>query len=361
MTIDESRLHPSLRSRFGGVPRYRLETLTGDASTRIYHRLTFEDGSPSLVVMDLPEDFLGSDEGTSGEKPKELPFLEVQRLFASRGLPAPRVEAVDLESRVLLLEDLGDRTFESIVVGADEASLERHYERAVDLMVRMHETLDPPPEGSVVASRRFDRALLRWELDHFREWGIEALIGPLAPAQRAELERHFDGVVERLAEAPVGFVHRDFQSRNLMVRDDGSLVIIDFQDAMLGPRVYDLVALLCDSYVSLELALRRRLIARYAAARGLDADELEALFHVQTVQRKLKDAGRFVFIDRVRKNPRFLVHFPSSLARVGEALEALSGAGGLDALLRELVPGFPFECEIPASISGAGDATKTSG
>jgi N-acetylmuramate 1-kinase len=350
MSFDESRLHAALRSTFAALPAYRRERLTGDASTRTYHRLTFDDGSPSLIVMDLPEDFLGSDEGASGEKPRELPFLEVQQLFAARNLPVPRVEAVDLASRILLLEDLGDRTFESIVVGADEASRERHYERAVDLMVRMHEALYPPPEGSVVARRLFDRALLRWELDHFREWGVEALTGPLAPARRAELERHFDRYVEVLASAPLGFVHRDFQSRNLMVRGDGSLVIIDFQDAMLGPLVYDLVALLCDSYVSLDVPLRRRLIARYAAARRLDAGALEALFDVQTVQRKLKDAGRFVYIDRVRANPRFLMHFPSSLARVGEALDALGGGEGFGDLLRELVPGFPFECEVPASI-----------
>jgi N-acetylmuramate 1-kinase len=350
MTFDETRFHSALRSRFGEVPRYRREKLTGDASTRTYHRLTFDDGRASLIVMDLPEDFLGSDEGTSDPKPRELPFLEVQRLFSSRGLPVPLVESVDLGARVLLLEDLGDRTFESVVLGDDEERRERHYERAVDLMVRMHEALHPPPEGSLVAARRFDAALLRWELDHFREWGIEALTGPLAPSKRAELERHFDRVVAALVEAPLGFVHRDYQSRNLMVRDDGSLVIIDFQDAMVGPYVYDLVALLCDSYVALDVPLRRRLIARYAAARRLDPAAVESLFDLQTIQRKLKDAGRFVFIDRVRKNPRFLVHFPSSLARVGEALGALGGAEGLDALLRELVRGFPFDAEVPRSI-----------
>jgi N-acetylmuramate 1-kinase len=349
VTFDESRLHAALRSRFGEVPPYRREQLTGDASTRTYHRLGFDDGRASLIVMDLPEDFLGSDEGTSSEKPRELPFLEVQRLFASRGLPVPRVEAVDLGARVLLLEDLGDRTFEALVHD-DPASRERHYERAVDLMVRMHEALFPPPEGSVIAARRFDAALLRWELDHFREWGIEALSGPLASPKRDELERHFDRIVAALVEAPLGFVHRDYQSRNLMVREDGSLVVIDFQDAMVGPYVYDLVALLCDSYVALDVPLRRRLIARYAAARRLDPAAVEALFDLQTIQRKLKDAGRFVFIDRVRKNPRFLVHFPSSLARVGEALGALGGAEGLDALLAELVPGFPFEAEVPPSI-----------
>src|SRR5690606_9864647 len=146
MSFDESRLNASLRSVFGAVPAYRRERLVGDASTRSYHRLSIE-GAPSLMVMDLPEDFLGSDEGTSGGRPTELPFVEVQRLCGSKGLPVPRVEAIDLASRILLLEDLGDRTFESVVSAADEAELERRYEGAVDLMVRMHEALYPPPAG----------------------------------------------------------------------------------------------------------------------------------------------------------------------------------------------------------------------
>ncbi|HEV8321950.1 MAG TPA: phosphotransferase, partial [Myxococcota bacterium] len=135
---------------------------------------------------------------------------------------------------------------------------------------------------------------------------------------RAEVTRLFTAVAERLAAAPAVLVHRDFQSRNLLVQD-GRLRVIDFQDALMGPRVYDLVALLRDSYVTLDAAEIDALLGRYAAATGGDAAALRTLFDWQTVQRKLKDAGRFDFIDLVRKNPSFMQYQPRSLAYVREA------------------------------------------
>src|SRR5262249_984311 len=112
-----------------------------------------------------------------------------------------------------------------------------------------------------------------------------------------------------------GFVHRDYQSRNLMVREGASgaeLVWIDFQDALLGPRVYDLVALLNDSYQTFDRGFVEARLDDFARTSGLDEAARVALgreFDVVTVQRKLKDAGRFVFIDRVKKNPAFLPYF----------------------------------------------------
>jgi ubiquinone biosynthesis protein len=111
-----------------------------------------------------------------------------------------------------------------------------------------------------------------------------------------------------------------------MVLPGGAQAVIDFQDALLGPRQYDLVALLRDSYVELPPELVDALLARYldrlAAAGGprLAPGPFREVFDLLTVQRKLKDAGRFVFIARVKKTPGFLVSIPLSLQYVREAL-----------------------------------------
>jgi len=111
-----------------------------------------------------------------------------------------------------------------------------------------------------------------------------------------------------------------------MVLPTGEQVVIDFQDALQGPRQYDLVALLRDSYVELDRPLIDKMLKRYLArlqeegGPRLDEREFVAFFDLLTVQRKLKDAGRFVFIDQVKKNPSFLVHIPSSLRYVKGAL-----------------------------------------
>src|SRR6185437_7697834 len=165
---------------------------------------------------------------------------------------------------------------------------------------------------------------------HFREWGLDARDRALPAEERARFDALSDRLARRIAGWSRGFVHRDYQSRNLMVREQGaglSVTWIDFQDALLGPRVYDLVALLNDSYQSFDRAFIDDRLDDFSAAAGLDAAERAALgreFDVVTVQRKLKDAGRFVFIDRVKKNPAFLPYFEPSLAKVRAALERLS-------------------------------------
>ena len=124
----------------------------------------------------------------------------------------------------------------------------------------------------------------------------------------------------------------------------GELVVIDFQDALQGPRQYDLVALLRDSYVELppELVERmlRRWLVRFEESGGprLEYEPFRAVFDLLTVQRKLKDAGRFVFIDRVKKNPSFLVSIPASLRYVRQAFARRPDLSDLQCVLARYVP-----------------------
>ena len=136
------------------------------------------------------------------------------------------------------------------------ATRERLYPPAVADVARAQRELSPLPATSVVASRAFDEDLLRWEVEHFREWALEARGITLGAEDSGVFAEAASTLAERIASWPRGFVHRDYQSRNLMVQEhadaDPSLVWIDFQDALLGPRVYDLVALLNDSYQSFD-------------------------------------------------------------------------------------------------------------
>lgn len=337
------------------VPTAEVTPLRGDASTRSYFRAHVRhdrQGLPSdLIVMQLPEDLFRSDEGGTQPPPTRLPFLEVAELLRSRGLPVPRIYVEDLERGIVLLEDLGDVTLFDELNRVSPNEWPMHYERAVDLLAELHERCEALPDDSIVARRSFDRALLDWELDHFREWGLDAQFGTLQPNQAMELRRTFETIANRIEAMPQGFVHRDYQSKNLMIRPDGALALIDFQDALLGPRVYDLVALLCDSYVALDLGLQRSMIERYAALRRIDPEALHDEFWWVALQRKLKDAGRFIFIDRVRNNPDFLQWFPQSLVYVGRAAEQVAGMQSLSALLRHTIPGFPDAVSKPASCS----------
>lgn len=333
---------------FAGGGEGTVETLVGDASTRRYHRVRLAGGSPaSVVVMELPDEPLKSDEATSpGLGPAELPFLNVQRYLDKGGIPVPRVFRHDVQRGLVGLEDLGDRTFEGVVQTATVSERARFYRAAITQIVALQALGDRRPDPACIAfSRRFDETLLRWELEHFKEWYLEAERGvTLDGAEAAVLETAFDWIARQLATAPTTLVHRDFQSRNLMViGDDGStpdLKVIDFQDALLGTRAYDLVALLRDSYVVLSAAEVDGLVGDFVARAGIeDQAAFRRLFVLQTLQRKLKDTGRFVFIDRVRKNPSFLRWIPASLGYVREALgQAPAELSALRELLGRRVP-----------------------
>ncbi len=334
---------------------FTAKKLKGDASSRSYYRLA-APGS-SLVAMVLPPDAGKSEEASKpGAAPAELPFLDVHRWLERGGTPVPKILRVALDEGVLLLEDLGDVTLEAALLQRGEAARERLYGEAIDLLVAMRARAEARPEAelsreSIAFTRAFDFDLLRWEWDHYLEYGLRARTGrTLSPAEEALLAGAGDRICRVLADLPRGFTHRDYQSRNLMVTPRG-LVVIDFQDALLGPRQYDLVALLRDSYVELpepfvEKMLRRYLDGLARAGARPEADEpFRRAFDLLTVQRKLKDGGRFEFIDRVKKNPSFLPHVPLSFAYVGRALERLPDERPLLDLLRTIHP--ELRCRTP--------------
>jgi N-acetylmuramate 1-kinase len=314
-----------------------VTTLRQDASNRSYHRVIVQGGAPrSLVVMELGD--ARPEEATGGTAPSELPFLNVQRYLEAGGLGVPRVFEHDRAHGLIYLEDLGDVTMESVVSRAEPSQRQPYYRAAVETLARFQEYSRVP--GSCEAfGRRFDYDLLRWELDHFREWLLEAQRGiVLAGSERLLLDAAFDVVARELAQAPALLVHRDFQSRNLMVQERTNtpvLRLIDFQDALVGPLPYDLVALLRDSYVDLELHEVDAAIDHYLSLRPAPhpPEVFRRLFDLQTVQRKLKDAGRFVFIERRKGNASFLPFIAPSLRYVREALERLPDLADLRALL----------------------------
>jgi aminoglycoside/choline kinase family phosphotransferase len=342
---DLSRLGELVARAHGDGVSWRAEKMPGGASTRVFYRLHIGDRGASAVAFYVP-DATRSDEidKTDGTRHR-WPFLEVQELLAERGVRVPRIVADGSDDGWLLVEDLGDDTLAAYLSrDLSPTRKERAYQTAVRDLAEAQVRLADLPVHSVVRKRAFDEDLLAWEIHHFREYALEARGIHLSPSDRTL----FDGIAHRLAHRiaswPRGFVHRDYQSRNIMVRgpsdDSPELWWIDFQDALLGPRVYDLVALLNDSYQTFDRDFVERRLDEFAAVRGLDETgrlDLGREFDLVTVQRKLKDAGRFVFIDQVKGNPSFLPFVKptiekarASLARLGddEDMRALAGILG---------------------------------
>ena len=327
-----------------------LISLRGDASNRRYFRVQLAGGPlRSLIMMQLagPEPFNQSEEAVSGSASgtAELPFVNVLHHLVKAGVAVPALHYFDKAAGLLYLEDFGDLTLAEACRHAGSTEIASHYRQAIETLVRIHTRATTPPNPVCIAFRRaFDVPLLMWEFDHYLEYGVVARNGqPMHAGDEHAIRAEFQKIAELLAALPRVFTHRDYHSRNLMV-DGRRLGVIDFQDALMGPAVYDLASLLRDAYLALDESLIDELIAYYLdrmAGRGREFSDRESFRRqcdFMSVQRNLKAAGRFVYIDRVKHNPKFLDDIPRVLGYVRRNLAKYSELAYLKKLLTPYVP-----------------------
>ncbi len=334
-----------------------ITPLSGDASNRSYYRLHWGGLSPqkepltgTLVLMKLeaPEAFKASEEAVSGRvEIDELPFVNVQRHLFACGVAVPRIYHYDREAGIVFLEDLGDFTFAQAISGRPREVLARLYRRAIDELLKIQQkgSIEREPR-CIVFDRAFDVGLLMWEFDHFLEYGIEKPKNvEIAAAAKEEIRAFFLDIATILAAQPRTFTHRDYHSRNLMLEKESERVmVLDFQDALMGPPHYDLASLLRDSYVALPEELIDELIGYYldarerAEGRPTDKRKFRELFDLASIQRNLKAAGRFGYIHLVKGNSRYLASIPPTLAHVKKNLQKYSRLSRLGQLLSDDLP-----------------------
>ena len=254
-----------------------IQPLAGDASFRRYVRLLRP--AETAVVMDAPP-------------PKEnvRPFLHVARTLTGFGYSAPRVMGADEEQGFVLLEDLGDESYNRrIAAGADEAEL---YGAAVDLLADLAQRPAPPSLPD------FDDARILREAELLLDWTWPALARQAVPAgMRDEFQALWRGALPVMRRSSPVLVHFDYHVDNLIWLSSrqglARVGLLDFQDAVLGPAALDLVSLLEDARRDVPLDLAESMIRRYLAATGVDAAGFRASFAAVGAQRNTRILGVF--------------------------------------------------------------------
>ena len=327
----------------------RVVPLTGDASDRRYFRILAADGPSVVLALHAgPIEFAS------------LPFANVADLLQQVGLPVPAVLGHSDGLGIVALRDLGDVTLQAhlgAATPAEHAALYRQAVAFIELLQRrgaeLHPALHPTaaaavgapasPGGYLPYRLAFDVEKLTWELDFFVRHFVEGYRGiVLSASQRQALAEEWSAIADELASEPRVLCHRDYHSRNLMLHD-GSLYIIDFQDARMGPDTYDLASLLRDSYVEISEGNLDDLIAYFRALKGRPASEPADLDHaslefrrrfdLMSLQRNLKALGTFGYQTTTRRNPVYIQYMPRTLHCARTNLEKYSRFARLRELL----------------------------
>lgn len=307
-------------------PFERIVPASGDASFRRYFRVY--SGGRSLIAMDAPP-------------PLEdvRPFAEVAQILLRAGVSAPCVHAVDAEQGFVLLEDLGDLRY---LDELNPDTADALYRDAIAALVTYQRAVDIHSCGRP----RYDEALLGRELGLFREWFLAGLLGiPLEAEDNALLDGVTAALIHSALEQPLVFVHRDYHSRNLMLRLEGNPGILDFQDAVIGPLTYDLVSLLRDCYIRWPAERVDHWISHYletARQRGLpidcDEERFRRWFDLMGMQRHLKAIGIFSRLKLRDHKAGYLADIPRTLGYVREVCGRYPEFSGFAAFLDAAAP-----------------------
>jgi hypothetical protein len=318
-------------SGLGDVPRRRM---VGDASTRIFERLT-PDGQTTVLMNaprrpDGPPVRHGKAYSAIAHLAEDIvPYVAIAQGLRDRNLSAPTILNADLDRGLLVMEDLGD---DRIVEGDPPAPIEARYEAAIDLLVSLHRR--KLPERLPVAPHleywlpRYDMEALLIEAELLLDWYLVSAEAPASEGVREEFIALWREALQPAIEAPATWVLRDFHSPNLLWLPDRENVarigLLDFQDALMGPGAYDVASLLQDARVDVPESMEVALLSRYARARlydqRFDAAAFARLYATLAAQRATKILGIFARLDRRDGKSQYLRHIPRLLRYLQRSL-----------------------------------------
>ncbi|MGH7003733.1 MAG: aminoglycoside phosphotransferase family protein [Alphaproteobacteria bacterium] len=303
-----------------------------DASFRRYFRLS--GGPKPALLMDAPP-------------PAEdvRPWVKIARHLAGLGLSAPAIHQADEARGLLVIEDFGDDTFAHLL--EDGAAAEPLYAAAVDALATLHRA----PAATRIDVPRYDAAEMIAKASLLLDWFLPAIGAAATPEARAAYRSAWEAVLPLRERVPESLALRDYFPENLMwlparegVRRTG---LLDFQDAMMAPCVYDLVSLVEDARRDVPAALRRAMLDRYFAAfPGRDRAAFESAAAVVAAQRHARVIGVFARLWKRDGKPGYLAHIP----RVWHQLERALVHPGLAPLWRW------FDRNVPAPLRRAPEA-----
>src|SRR2546428_12422886 len=279
-----------------------------------------ELGASGRKIIRLASEKLSAIGILYGVREENVAFLEFSRHFRRPGLPVPEIYAEDLSHGAYLEEDLGDTTLfeflsdnregEKIAPQAVEA-----YRKVVAFLPRFQIEAGRDLNYKVCYPRAgFDRQSIAWDLNYFKYYFLRLAS---IPFNEQALEDDFGRLTKFLLSAPRDyFLYRDFQSRNIMLRD-GEPFFLDYQGGRKGALQYDIASLLYDAQADLPPELRQQLLDHYldtlAGFVTLDREAFMQHYYAYVYVRILQALGAYGFRGFYERKAHFLQSVPYAL------------------------------------------------
>jgi len=304
---------------FAATPSGRIhrEKLKGDGSQRQWHRLTAADQSIIMVDHGIRQTALTSEVDS---------FVHLGRHLYHQGVSVPKIYFYDTFSGLVFLEDLGDIHLQQTVQSKNDSTVIDLYKSAIDQLIKLSRN------GAVKFDRNWtfqtpdynQELILEKECRYFLEAFLNGYLN--YKEQFIDFQADFIALAGKALQYPtMGFMHRDMQSRNIMIKGR-DIYFIDFQGGRIGPIQYDLASLLIDPYVELPHAIQAQLIDYsievLAAQTELTPEKFLSCYHYCRLTRNLQILGAYAYLSKVKGKKHFESYIPAAVRSLRSNLAA---------------------------------------
>ena len=267
------------------VGDFIIENIKGDASKRKYYRAS--SGRKSLIIMD-----------SSREKRNFKNFLKFSDILARNNIKIPKIIKKDLSNNILALEDFGDNL---IIKRSSSKNFFEIYEKSIKNIIKIQKVRNK--KISFYSNEKYFK-----ESSLFIEWVLEIFFSfDITNKDKNKIKKEIIKLIDGLSLKKKFLVHRDYHSKNIFYKNK-KIIIIDYQDAVYGSPLYDLVSLVNDCYKDINDNNRKKLLTFFRnnfnnfLKNNLSKDELIHNFYLLSVQRHMKASG--IFCRLSKKNNR---------------------------------------------------------
>lgn len=319
----------TLFEQWAGEPCINTYQLTANGSNRLYYRL---EGETKKCIAAINDDIRENEA-----------FFYFAKELKSRGINVPEVYAVSDDRRTYIQEDLGNVTLYTYISSRKSNNVDvsqpmkELYMKAIDELIKIQHVCNDVDFSKSYPRPRFDRQALQWDLNYFKYYFLRLFH---IPFDEQLLEQDYQTFIDYLLDENCNyFMFRDFQSRNIMLRDD-DMYFIDFQGARQGAAEYDLASLLYSSKSDVPDEMRNELLEYYISSRkeqdgdAFDAEAFRSKFYGYVLARILQAMGAYGFRGIIEKKEHFVKSIPFAVTN-----------------LRKIISCIQFPIEIPHLLS----------